>query len=72
MKVVLFLESLVEAFTIFCLHAVTDPAFEMWGYWDCEQLCTEIKGRFRATHVGARVALTFFVGEGLVLPFYSD
>lgn len=31
----LFLESLVEAVTIFCLHAVTDPIFEMWGCWDC-------------------------------------
>lgn len=32
MEMVLFLESLVEAVTIFCLlHAVTDPAVEMWG-----------------------------------------
>lgn len=35
MEMVLFLGSQVEAATIFCfLHAITDPAFEMWGCWD--------------------------------------
>lgn len=39
MEMVLFLESLAEAVTVFCfLLAVTDPAFEMWELWDCEQL----------------------------------
>lgn len=39
MEMVLFLESLVEAVTIFCfLHAVTEPTFEMWEHWDYEQL----------------------------------
>lgn len=39
MEIVLFLESLVEAVTIFCfLHAVTEPTFEMWEHWDYEQL----------------------------------
>lgn len=35
METVLFLESLVEAVTIFCfLYAVTDCTFEMQGCWD--------------------------------------
>lgn len=36
---ILFLESLAEAITIFCfLLAVTDPVFEMWELLDYEQL----------------------------------
>lgn len=70
MEMVLFLESLVEAVTIFCLlHAVSGPAFEMWGCWDCEQLCTGIKGGFRPTHAGASVALTSLWGRGWCFPF---
>lgn len=30
----------------------------------CEQLCTELKGRFRPTHGGASLALIFSGGGG--------
>lgn len=64
MEMVLFLESLVEAVTIFCfLHAVTEPTFEMWEHWDYEQLWIEIKGQFRPIHVAASSAPTFYGGK---------